>query len=134
VTALYEIALKGSKGLAVDPLRYGTETAPAEPTVKPEEFALLRLRYKEPDGDVSKLIETPLATARLENPESANPELDFAAAVAAFGQKLRGGDYLRNYSYDQIAELAKAARGSDEDGTRAEFIDLVELAKALGNS
>lgn len=135
VTALYEIALKGSKGLVVDPLRYGNEPAPTvEPNVKPEEFAFLRLRYKEPDGDISKLIETPLATARLDKPESTNAELDFAAAVAAFGQKLRGGDYLKNYSYDQIAELAKAARGSDEDGIRAEFIDLVELAKALGSS
>jgi Ca-activated chloride channel family protein len=135
VTALYEIALKGSKGLSVDPLRYGTTpAATTEPAVKPEEFAFLRLRYKQPDGDVSKLIETPLATARLDKPESTNAELDFAAAVAAFGQKLRGGDYLKNYSYDQIAELAKAARGSDEDGTRAEFIDLVEMSKSLSGS
>jgi Ca-activated chloride channel family protein len=137
VTALYEIALKGSKGLTVDPLRYGKEPAPVTteaPAVKPEEFAFLRLRYKAPDGDTSKLIETPLATARLDKPESTNAELDFAAAVAAFGQKLRGGDYLKNYSYDQIAELAKAARGSDEDGMRAEFIDLVEMADSLGNS
>jgi Ca-activated chloride channel family protein len=107
VTALYEIALKGSKGLTVDSLRYGTTpVATTEPAVKPEEFAFLRLRYKAPDGDVSKLIETPLATARLDKPESTNAELDFAAAVAAFGQKLRGGDYLKNYSYDQIADRA----------------------------
>ncbi|GAB2178212.1 vWA domain-containing protein [Dongia sp. agr-C8] len=135
VTALYEIALKGSKGLTVDPLRYGSEpVATTEPAVKPEEFAFLRLRYKAPDGEVSRLIETPLATARLDKPESTNAELDFAAAVAAFGQKLRGGDYLKNYSYDQIAELARAARGSDEDGMRAEFIELVEMSKALGSS
>jgi Ca-activated chloride channel family protein len=133
VTALYEIALVGSKGLSIDPLRYGSGEAkqvPA-PNAKPEEFAFLRLRYKAPDGDVSKLIETPLATARLEKPESGRGDLAFAAAVAAFGQKLRGGDYLKGYSYDQIAELAKASRGSDEDGTRAEFVDLVELAKAM---
>jgi len=133
VTALYEIALVGSKGLTVDPLRYGsgeTHQVPAS-NIKPEEFAFLRLRYKAPDGDQSKLIETPLATARLEKPESTGGDLDFAAAVAAFGQKLRGGDYLKGYSYDQIAELAKASRGSDEDGTRAEFVDLVELAKAM---
>jgi hypothetical protein len=47
---------------------------------------------------------------------------------------LRGGDYLKGFSYDQIATLAKATRGADQDGTRAEFIDLVELAKALGDS
>jgi Ca-activated chloride channel family protein len=114
-------------------LRYGsgeTHQVPAS-DVKPEEFAFLRLRYKEPDGDVSKLIETPIATSRLEKPESTGGDLDFAAAVAAFGQKLRGGDYLKDYSYDQIAELAKASRGSDDDGTRAEFVDLVELAKSM---
>jgi Ca-activated chloride channel family protein len=102
--------------------------------VKPDEFAFLRLRYKAPDGDVSKLIETPLATSRLEKPESGRGDLDFAAAVAALGQKLRGGDYLKGFSYDQIATLAKETRGPDQDGTRAEFIDLVELAKALGDS
>ena len=133
VTALYEIALKGSKGLSVDPLRYGNQpTNQIAPTnANTDEFAFLRLRYKEPDGDTSKLIETPLATSRLENPDSGDRELDFAAAVAALGQKLRGGDYLRGYSYDKIAELAKASRGSDGDGARAEFIDLVELAKAV---
>jgi len=133
VTALYEIALVGSKGLSVDPLRYGSGEAQPVPDsdVKPGEFAFLRLRYKAPDGDVSKLIETPLATSRLEKPESTGGDLDFAAAVAAFGQKLRGGDYLKGYSFDQIAELAKASRGSDDDGTRAEFVGLVELAKSM---
>jgi Ca-activated chloride channel family protein len=136
VTALYEIALVGSKGLTVDPLRYGSGEAQQVPasTVKPDEFAFLRLRYKAPDGDVSKLIETPLATSRLEKPESGSGDLDFAAAVAALGQKLRGGDYLKGFSYDQIATLARETRGPDQDGTRAEFIDLVELAKALGDS
>jgi Ca-activated chloride channel family protein len=133
VTALYEIALKGSKGLSVDPLRYGT-AAPAASSLKADEFAFLRLRYKEPDGEVSKLIETPLATSRLDRPESGDGDLDFAAAVAAFGLKLRGGDYLKGFSYDQIATLARETRGADPDGTRAEFIDLVELAKALGDS
>jgi Ca-activated chloride channel family protein len=133
VTALYEIALKDSKGLAVEPLRYGTSKSDTTdtPALKPDEFAFLRLRYKEPEGDVSKLIETPLLTTRLDKPESTGGDLDFAAAVAAFGQKLRGGDYLKDYSYDQIAELAKASRGSDDDGTRAEFVDLVELAKSM---
>jgi Ca-activated chloride channel family protein len=85
VTALYEIALTGSKGLTVDPLRYGTVPMPVtEPTVKPEEFAFLRLRYKEPDGDTSKLIETPLATARLDKPESTNVELDFCCSRCRF--------------------------------------------------
>ncbi len=57
----------------------------------------------------------------------------FAMAVAAFGQKLRGGDYVGGFGYDQIAAVARSARGDDDDGYRAEFIDLVEMAKALDN-
>ncbi len=130
VTAVYEIALKGSKGLAVDPLRYG-EHADERVDPRAAEFAFLRLRYKAPEGDVSKLIETPLLVSALTEAGDAPSDARFAAAVAAFGQKLRGGDYVGAWGYDQIAEAARAARGSDGDGYRAEFIELVEMAKAL---
>jgi len=131
VTAIYEIALKGSKGLRVDPLRYGGGQSDGKPDPKATEFAFLRLRYKAPDGDVSKLIETPLSVAALRAPGEAPPDARFAAAVAAFGQKLRGGDYLGEFGFDQIAATARDARGGDEDGYRAEFIELVEIAQAL---
>jgi Ca-activated chloride channel family protein len=136
VTAIYEIALVGSKGLAVDPLRYGAPQTTAMPTapIKPSEFAFLRLRYKDPEGDQSKLIEAPLRTEQLNDPTPGAADLDFAAAVAAFGQLLRGGDYLGKFGYDQIADLARQSRGTDDGGYRAEFIDLVELAKSLGDS
>jgi Ca-activated chloride channel family protein len=126
----------GSKGLAVDPLRYGTPQPTAMPTapIKPSEFAFLRLRYKDPESDQSKLIETPLRTEQLNDPTPGPVDLDFAAAVAAFGQLLRGGDYLGKFGYDQIADLARQSRGTDDGGYRAEFIDLVELAKSLGDS
>lgn len=131
VTAIYEIALKGSKGLRVDPLRYGGGPSDGKPDPKATEFAFLRLRYKAPDGDVSKLIETPLSVAALRDPNEAPADARFAAAVAAFGQKLRGGDYLGEFGFDQIAATARDARGGDEDGYRAEFIELVEIAQAL---
>jgi len=130
VTAIYEIALKGSKGLTLDPLRYGNH-ADERPDPKATEFAFLRLRYKAPDGDVSKLMETPLKVASLQEPSVAPVDAQFAVAVAAFGQKLRGGDYIGAFGYDQIAETARSSRGSDGDGYRAEFIELVEMAKAL---
>jgi Ca-activated chloride channel family protein len=132
VTAIYEIALKGSKGLAVDPLRYG-EHADERADPNATEFAFLRLRYKAPDGDVSKLIETPLPISTLKEPAVAPAEARFATAVAAFGQRLRGGDYIGAFGYDQIAEVAREARGADGEGYRAEFIELVEMAKALDN-
>jgi Ca-activated chloride channel family protein len=131
VTAIYEIALKGSKGLRVDPLRYGGGASDGQPDPKAGEFAFLRLRYKAPDGDVSKLIETPLSVAALREPGEAPSDARFAVAVAAFGQKLRGGDYLGEFGFDQIAETARSSRGEDEDGYRAEFIELVEIAQAL---
>jgi len=131
VTAIYEIALKGSKGLRVDPLRYGEGQSAEQPDPKANEFAFLRLRYKAPDGDLSKLIETPLPVAALREPGEAPSDARFAVAVAAFGQKLRGGDYLGEFDFDQIAEAARSSRGADEDGYRAEFIELVEIAKAL---
>jgi Ca-activated chloride channel family protein len=117
--------------LRVDPLRYGGGVSDGQPASKASEFAFLRLRYKAPDGDVSKLIETPLTVAALREPIDTPGDTRFAVAVAAFGQKLRGGDYLGEFGFDQIAETARSSRGADEDGYRAEFIELVEIAKAL---
>ncbi len=56
---------------------------------------------------------------------------NFAASVAAFGQKLRGGTWLENYSYDDIESLARHSRGNDPNGYRSEFMQLVNLAKTL---
>jgi Ca-activated chloride channel family protein len=130
VTAIYEIALKGSKGMAVDPLRYG-EHADERADPNATEFAFLKLRYKVPDGDVSKEIGTPLLLAALKEPAETPAEARFATAVAAFGQRLRGGDHIGAFGYDQIADVARDARGTDGEGYRAEFIELVEMAKAL---
>ncbi len=133
VTALYEISLVGSKGQTVDPLRY-QDDGNASTGVRTDEFALLRLRYKEPEGDVSKLIETPLRTVWLDGDREPDADDNFAAAVAAFGQYLRGGDRLGQYDLGQIASLARAGRGEDARGERAEFINLVELTDALAPS
>jgi Ca-activated chloride channel family protein len=130
VTAIYEIALKGSKGLAANPLRYG-EHADERMDPNASEFAFLRLRYKAPEGTASRLIEQPLLVSRLKEAGEAPSDARFAMAVAAFGQRLRGGDYIGGFGYDQIAEAARESRGNDGDGYRAEFIELVEMAKAL---
>jgi Ca-activated chloride channel family protein len=62
----------------------------------------------------------------------ASDDLRFAAAVAAFGQQLRGGTYLEGFGYDAIARLAQGARGEDPEGHRSEFLKLVRLAASLG--
>jgi Ca-activated chloride channel family protein len=55
-------------------------------------------------------------------------DVNFATAVAAFGQLLKGGKYTNNYTYDDIINLAQANKGDDEYGYRTEFIQLVRKA------
>ncbi len=128
VTAIYEITPVGSDGGLVDPLRYQTEKSKKVP-VQASEYGFLKLRYKLPNEDKSKLIETPVRVAdSLENLESAPQDTRFATAVAAYAQLLRGGKYTGSYSYDDVIKLALSAKGNDPYGYRAEFINLVRLA------
>jgi Ca-activated chloride channel family protein len=127
VTALYELALVGSAGTSVDPLRYGADAEATNGNAG--ELGFLRLRYKAPDADVSRLIEQPIATASRRNEPS--ERLQFAASVAAFADSLRGGKHLGRWTLDDVAMLAKRGRGEDRDGYRGEFIALVEKARAL---
>ena len=132
VTALYEITPVGSGAELNDPLRYETDAAPA--TVEAgaaTEFGFLKLRYKEPNSDTSKLIEMPigkdLAVASL---DAAGADQRWAAAVAAFGQKLKGSVY-GDMEWADIRKLAQGARGQDEAGYRAEFMGLIDMAAVL---
>lgn len=127
VTALYEIALVGSGGEASAPLRYAPANAVAE--ARSDEIALLRLRYKRPGEDSSQLIEQPIARSSLQAQPSAN--LGFAAAVAGYGELLRGGEHAGAMDWDRVEQLAVAARGEDRDGLRGEFLQLVGLARSL---
>lgn len=133
VTAIYEITPKGSESNSVDPLRYGTDKKAVEAkTNASDEIAFLKLRYKLPSERKSKLITTPITQANVQNSvNGASTDMRFAAAVAAFGEKLRGGKFLGDYGYDQIISLAQGAKGDDEFGYRAEFINLVRLAQNL---
>ncbi len=132
VTALYEIALVGSYGKQVDPLRYG---AAAQADAVSDEMAFLRLRYKQPGEDRSRLVERPLhLREQLTRLDRADADFRFAAAVAGFGQLLRGGRYTESFGYDDVLALARSARGSDDQGWRGEFLQLVQLAASLDAS
>ncbi|MEP4104012.1 MAG: YfbK domain-containing protein, partial [Nitratireductor sp.] len=94
-----------------------------------------KTRYKLPDEDVSKLIETPVTAANeVARFGAATDDQRFSVAVAAFGQKLRDADQTADFGYDRILEIATAARGADPFGYRAEFLQLVRLASALDAS
>ena len=98
-----------------------------------DEYAFVKIRYKAPDGDVSKLITTPVTDGQRgrQSFDQASVDQRFSIAVAAFGQKLRNSDQTAKFGYDKIIEIATAARGSDPFGYRAEFLSLVRLASAL---
>ena len=135
VTAIYEISSVGAKQLQLDPLRYRQEAGRSAPaaTVRAEEVAFVKLRYKLPGEPNSRLMEQPVrAGAALANIDAAPAEQRFAVAVAAFGQRLRAETAVDGYSYAKIAELANASRGADSEGYRAEFVRLVRTAETLG--
>lgn len=130
VTALYELALSDSTGTLIDPLRYQTssraQSAPAE------ELGFLKLRYKQPTGSSSALISKPLLRADIRPTLAAtSSNYQFSAAVAAFGQLLRGGDYLDGFNFQQALALASQARGSDTYGYRGEFLSMLRTADVL---
>ena len=133
VTALYEIALRGSKGAALQPLRY--QATVKETSAKGDEIAHLRLRYKAPNGDDSQLLEWPLQRSAIKGEIAQTSErMRFAAAVAGFGQLLKGGKYTGNFGFGDVAKLAQGARGDDRFGYRGEFLSLVGLAQSLGEN
>ncbi len=136
VTAIYEITPKGSPSTMIDDLRYG-EASTDNPTgvAHGDEYAYVKIRYKLPDGDISKLITTPVTAANeVASFDQASTDQRFSVAVAAFAQKLRASSQLAGFGYDQIMQIATAARGSDPFGYRAEFLSLVRLASALDSS
>ena len=131
VTALYEIALAGEGGERVEPLRYGNGK-----TSRPArgELAFLRLRYKNPKHDedaASRLIERLIQRSEIENAAATTPAFRLAAAVAGYGQLLRGGTYTGTFGYAEVAKLARGARGEDVNGYAGEFLQLAQLAGSL---
>ena len=135
VTAIYEFRPVGAPGILNEPLRYAKDQPKASgggEAVQSDELAFLRLRYKQPRGEQSALIERAV-TERDAVPslEAAPEDVRFAVAVAGFGQMLRGDESIGTPSWDGVAQLAESARGADPHGWRAEFVQLVHLAQSL---
>ncbi|MER9265065.1 VWA domain-containing protein [Mesorhizobium sp. M0410] len=135
VTAIYEITPKGSGGEQIDQLRYGQASVNNGGVANADEYAFVKIRYKLPNEDTSKLITTPVTSAdEVASFDQASTDQRFSVAVAAFGQKLRDEDATAKFGYDKIMQIATAARGPDPFGYRSEFLSLVRLASALGGN
>ncbi len=129
VVALYEIGLVGKGGSRVDPLRYDDQRRPSSPPSRAAELAFVKLRYKQPDADVSELLQYPVLERQ--STTAASDDFRFSAAVAAFAQRLRGSAFIEDFDYADIHKLAGGARGQDVAGYRSDFLQLVKLAADL---
>ncbi len=131
VTALYELIPVGvSTHLPkVDKLKY-QETQIKKEASQKGELATVKFRYKPPADSTSQLIEMPVFDKEIKlDKTSAN--FRHAAAVAGFGLLLRKSEFKGNISFEQVLELAKGAKGTDVEGYRQEFIQLIEKCQLL---
>ena len=127
VTALYELTLAGSPAVRLPGLRYGDTNATTASNSR--EVAHVRLRYKQPGTDTSRLVETPVLRDQLR--AQPGESMRFAAAVAGFADLLRGGARTDGWGWDGVLATARSAQGGPGQGMRAEFVELVELARPL---
>ena len=139
VTALYEVVPAGidMNVPGVDPLRYQPSAERArieadrvEKAPHGNELMFVRLRYKRPDGESSRLIEIPLVDRNHRFSDSSR-DFKFAAAVASFGMLLRDSSYRGDASLDAVLNWALAGKGEDPHGYRQGFLKLVIQAQSL---
>jgi len=117
----------------VDSLKYQPPAVPparlAE-AAKNGEVMTVKLRYKEPDSSLSKLIETP-AKDEGKTLTASSEEYKFSAAVAGFGLLLRDSSYKGTLSWETVRRLAIDGKGTDKLGYRGEFLQLIDKARGL---
>ena len=126
VTALYEIIPVGvdSDFFKVDDLKY--QTTKIDPSAaNSKELMTIKLRYKKPDEEASKLIVHPLLDSNIPLAKTSE-NFRWSASVAAFGMLLRESEYVKDFSYDEVVQMAQKARGEDVEGYRVEFINMVK--------
>lgn len=132
VTALYEIVPVGVESnylKNIDKSKYQTEKELTS-AANSNEILTVKLRYKSPDENKSKLMEKVIIDQHKAF-DKTSENFRFAASVAEFGLILRQSEFKGLAHYEQVIDLAKNAKGVDEEGYRAEFIKLVKTAKLL---
>ena len=142
VTAFYEVFLAENKPAETPETEAEEGEEPAEtdpeegePAAEPEtefgedDFLVLKMRYKEPEADISKYMDTVMTSANILAEMSQN--MGFASSVAEFGMLLRDSKFKADSSYDSVLKRAKANIGKDTFGFRGEFLEIVAKAKSL---
>ena len=132
VTVLYEVVPRGVaiNAPSVDPLKYQQPPAAAPAARGSNETLTVKIRYKEPAGSDSKLLMFPLVD-REQTFARANTDFRFAAAVASFGMILRDSPFKGTANIDSVLAIAEDSLGSDRNGYRREFLQLVQRARQI---
>jgi Ca-activated chloride channel homolog len=140
VTALYELIPSGSDERipSIDPLKYQPSRINEEKEEYNDrsvsgEYLTIKLRYKKPDGETSRLMEKPVR-GPVKEIENASENLRFASAVSEFGMLLRESEFKGSSTFEKAIALASGARGEDEEGYRAEFIRLIKSVRDMKSS
>jgi Ca-activated chloride channel homolog len=137
VTALYEIVLADSPLARKEneKLRYEgnrNQLPNIAPFDRNAELGFLKIRYKAPDGDTSKLLEFPLKRSEVkEEASAASSDFQFVTAVSGFAEILRKSNYAGQFTLKEVATLAQGALGEDPHGYRREFLELVRSAEVI---
>ena len=134
VTALYEISLTDGQFKRLEKRRYQDSNASATKSkikLLNQELGWIKLRYKNPEESKSQLVSHYLKLQELKDNAKEDTSIWFAAAVAAFAQRLKNEQYLEGFDYAEIISLANKNREFDPYGRKAEFIQLVGLAQEL---
>jgi Ca-activated chloride channel family protein len=135
VTALYELILKTSNNTYLEPLRYQQVQIKNDPNLQinqfSDELALVKLRYKPVNSEKSQLITQAVMANQITEFKQQSDDFRFATSVVGFAHLLKQSHFWQDMSYQQIIELAQGAKGKDEFGYRAEFINLVRSSASL---
>lgn len=132
VTALYEVIPVGveSSFFKIDELKYQKTTV--DKSSSSSELLTVKIRYKEPDGEVSKLITNAVLDSNTRS-DKTSENFRWSAAVAGFGMLLRDSEFIKGYTFDDVIVLAESARGKDERGYRIEFINMMKSMGVLAS-
>lgn len=132
VTALYELVMPGADAVtsSVDPLKYQSKHV----TTSSPEMLTLKLRYKEPESETSKLLTYTVNDSQADLTAASN-NLRFASAVAEFGMLLRNSKHKGDATYDEARQLAQKSLGRDYEGYRRDFLTMIDDAeRVMGGS
>jgi Ca-activated chloride channel family protein len=113
----------------VDALKYQKPSTPSK-AADNREWLTVKLRYKDPAAETSKLLSKPL-TGEPGTLAQMPGDFRFASAVAAFGMLLRDSEYRGEATYSKVRKLAAGALAEDRNGHRAEFLRMIDAAERV---